>query len=59
MNETDLEDCLKMIEFSKRRKEALDKHRVISKIKGEIRSSQTHSKTERLKKLLLELDTRP
>ncbi len=55
MSETDLEDCLKMIEFSKRRGEALDRHRVISKIKSEIRSSQTHSKIERLKRLLSEL----
>lgn len=55
MNETDLDDCLKMIEFSKRQREAIDKNRIISSIKNEIKSSPTFSKTERLKELLLKL----
>lgn len=55
LNESDFEDCLKMIAFSKKNKEEIDRTRIISKIKDELRKSQNVPKKERLKKLLSEI----
>ena len=53
LSETDLEDCMKMIEFSKEHPdEPINKKRMIKIIRTYIKKSENNAKKERLRKIL-------